>query len=431
LARAHDDKKKQNAEISARDPVIFEKVESIFGKHLAERIALKIDKIVAEQSATLQRDPAAVGRISADLVAILSGGSAPFKISVSPPAIDNALTKELGRSTVAGSLLANLPANLVDKVAVGSNLLESARTNPVGVSAYLQTKEGVESLRTKLSTEGTVEAREKLLVSLKETLGSERFAAVVDAIDKHTGAPLVAHCVQLAGVSQSAQQAVVKSLLEPSKQLLTEVQLKRFSEYTVSSSAAVLESLRMEYQRIPEEITATERARFKTYEHAAKELGVDTPGGVTTESSRKELLDAIAERFTGLKDCSWEKASQKLRDVAAVNDEFDSAVDDKLKSRTENLEDFSKLAAELGIEILPQEPTLGEAEKQTPELHHIHEHREARIAEMAQVKELAVRLFTHMREIEGLEKRLEELKLMRADGPDREREKVLARFEAL
>jgi hypothetical protein len=411
LALIAEDKKKQRKGLDGRETVIFEKLVSILGKPLAEQIALKIDKAITGQGAALQKDPAAVAKLSAELLSLLSSGDTLLKLGISPQEAEKALQRcfttferSLARSQTA-------PANSPDpRTSIVGDIVSSAKTQPQVTAAQLSTQAGLDLLRAQLAGQSSVEARIELLRSLQGALGSERFALVLDSYDRLTGRPLVYDCIHLSANSHVDQREILAALLDPKRSIINAAQLERLSQYAISDAAAILQTLKIEYSQIPQQITQVERLRIQSYSHLANALGIEAPSGVSDGAAHDQCLRAIVEKFPGLAGKTWEEVSKELYDLVGTTDS------DSLKLGIRKL-GTSSISASLTPSALQ-----GLSASDRAEVH-------ARV--QADIKELAVRLLTHMRDISGHEQNLVELRQMLTAGPGQEESKVMARLESL
>lgn len=405
------EKKKQRKGLDGRETVIFEKLVSILGKPLAEQIALAIDKAITGQGAALQKDPAAVAKLSAELLSLLSSGDTLLKLGVSPQEAERVLQRCF--TTLERSLVQThtVPVNRPDPIAVvGTDLIASAKTQPQALVAHLKTQAGADLLRSYLASQNSADSRIEVLRSLQSALGPERFAAVVDSYDRLTGRPLVFDCIQLSATAEVDQKKILQGLLDPSRSILNSSQLDRLSQFVVSDAAAIIQSLKIEYAQIPHQITEVERGRITSYSHLASALGIETPSGLSVDASREQILRAIVGKFPGLTGRTWEEVSKALYELAGTADS----------------DSFALNATRLGISLVP-------ADFDRTALANLPEAERLRVMGLAQgeFKELAVRLLTHMRDITDHEQQLVELRAMLEAGPQQEEAKVMARLEAL
>lgn len=410
LALILEEKKKQRKAIDGKESAIFEKLVSILGKPLAEQLALKIDEAITGQGAALQKDPAAVAKLSAELLKLLSSGDTLLKLGISPQEVERVLQATftvLERSVVATQVA---PANRPDVVSIGSDVLVSARVNPQLVAAHLQTQAGVELLRNYISSQSGLDARIEAIRALQDTLGPERFAAAIDAYDRALGRPLVFDCLQLSIAAQDDQRTILQALLDPARSVLNLAQQERLTQFVISDAAAIVKTLTIEYRQIPNQIGGVERERMQSYAHMAEALGVAIPSGLSIDASHEQVLQGIAAKFPGLAGKSWEDVSKKLYELAGLK-EADA---------------FRALAQQLGLSLLPAGMDRAAFARLSPT-------EGATLLEREQqaLKELAVRLISHMGDISGHEQRLAELRAMLVQGPDHEEAKLMARLESL
>jgi hypothetical protein len=410
LALILDEKKKQRKAIDGKESAIFEKLVSILGKPLAEQLVLKIDEAITGQGAALQKDPAAVAKLSAELLKLLSSGDTLLKLGISPQEVERVLQGTftvLERSVVASQAA---PANRPDVVSIGPDVLTSARGNPQLVAAHLQTQAGVELLRNYISSQSSLDARIEVIRALQATLGPERFAAVIDAYDRALGRPLVFDCLQLSIAAQDDQRKILQALLDPARSVLNLAQQERLTQFVISDAAAIVKTLAIEYRRIPNQIGGVERERMQSYAHMAEALGIGMPSGLSIDASHEQVLQAIAAKFPGLAGKSWEDVSKKLYELAGLK-EADA---------------FRALAQQLGVSLLPAGMDRAAFARLSPT-----EGASLLEREQQALKELAVRLVSHMGDISGHEQRLAELRAMLVQGPNHEETKLIARLESL
>ncbi len=411
-----EEKKKQRKGFDARDPAFFERLAAVLGQRAAEQLAQQIEQVVSEQGAALQNDPKAVAEL---LGALLASGDTLIKFGVSPQAVENSLREALAPARLANFGLVPLsfaPANLPIQAApiIGADLVAAVRAEPNKLAHYLTTPEGARLLRERLVAAQGFEQKSALLFALKEILGAERFAALVNAYDTHTGVPLVASVVQMLEPAIQDQQAVLRKLLSPELALLTAVQRERLSQYVVADAALVLRSLRSEYEGIQLQLAEIERSRAAHISHLAEVLGL---GEFLTADPRvveAQMLRALNQRYPGLRATSLEAAENALKELVSPERE------DPAK--------FREAAKRLGLVVLPeQSDRTGNTPHETQQIYE--EHRRKIRDEMSELKDIASRTVTHLEDIRESTSQLETLRGMQSAGPAGELEAVFTRLQ--
>lgn len=207
------------------------------------------------------------------------------------------------RRIASGDVPGDPPKLLADlRTRVGASVFDRAQAahraggaDPVLLTIYRE-EPGCRRLFTTLAALDTPEKRLEYLRQLRLQLGDAGFATVIDAYDRHMGAPLAAHLVQWSGTTVEAQRACLTQLFGAEARLFSPAQRQRFIEYTRAEQALILATVELERERAGAAIAPAEAALYRSREHLANLVG--TWAAAETDPARRARFTELAGKIT-------------------------------------------------------------------------------------------------------------------------------------